>query len=90
MKFDLFKPKEKFLILEILPAAANGLFMSVDEDRNLVCEKFAEGVDLKKFLKSPAQRISQKTWEGKHLFDSRRRVIAIADPAVATTIPIPL
>jgi hypothetical protein len=90
MKLDFFKPSEKFLILEILPKSANGLFLSVDEDRNLVFEKFIEHVDLKKLVKSPVRRISEKRWEGKNLFNSRRRVIAMADPSVATTIPIPL
>ncbi len=90
MKLDFLKPHEKFLILEILPNGANGLFLSADEDRNLVFEKFVEDVDLKKLVKSPARRISEKRWEGKNIFKSRRRVIAIADPSVATTIPIPV
>lgn len=90
MKLDFFKPREKFLVLEILPSSANGLFFGVDEDRNLVFEKFAGNVGLKKLLKSPARRIAEKRWEGKNLFAARRRVIAIADPSIATTIPIPV
>ncbi|MDE2019248.1 MAG: hypothetical protein KGJ13_02770 [Patescibacteria group bacterium] len=90
MKLDFLKPKERFLILEVLPGHANALFLSVDEDRNVVFENLKEGIDLKKFLKSPVRRISQKTWEGKHLFDARRRVIVIADAGIATTIPVPV
>lgn len=82
-------------MLEIGPAETQGfrttgLFLSVDEDRNIILEKLEQGADLKKFLKSPAQRLTQKTWEGNHLFKSRRRVIAAVDSSLATTIPVPL
>jgi hypothetical protein len=84
------RPREKFLILEIAPRGTNGLFLSVDEDRNIIFEKFIKNIDLKKFLQSPARRVSQKAWEGKYLFKSRRKIIAAAHPSFATTIPIPL
>jgi hypothetical protein len=90
VKWDFFHPREKFLILEITPKGTNGLFLSVDEDRNIVFEKLIEGAPLAKFLKSPARRVSEKTWEGRHFFRSRRRVIAAADSSLATTIPVPL
>ena len=90
MALDFLHPREKFLILEVLPRGANGLFLSVDEDRNLVFEKFVEHVDLKKLVESPVRRLAEKRWEGKNLFAARRRVIAIADPSIATTIPVPV
>lgn len=74
MNWDFFRPRERFLVLEITPAGTNGLFLSVDDDRNIVFEKLVENAPLAKFLKSPA----------------RRRVIAVADSALATTIPVPL
>ncbi len=90
MNLDFFRPREKFLILEITPTGTNGLFLSVDEGRNVAVEKFVRQDNLKKFLRTPARRISETTWEGEHLFRSRRRVVAVADAALATTIPIPL
>jgi hypothetical protein len=89
-KIDLFKPKEKFLILEITPAGTNGLFLSVDEERNLIFEKFVTGLNLRKFLSSPVRTVSQKTWEGKYFFKSHRKVIVSADSSLATTVPVPL
>ena len=90
MRSSLLQPREKFLVLEISPRESSGLFMSVDEDRNLVFEKIVAGAQLKKLLRSPVQSVSQKSWEGKHLFKSRRKVIAAADSSLATTIPVPL
>ena len=87
---QFFKPREKFLILEIAPSGTDGLFLSVDEDRKIIFEKLEKNIELKKFFKSPVRRVSQKTWEGETLFKSHRKVIAAADPALATTIPIPL
>jgi len=90
VNWDFFRPREKFLVLEITPSGTNGLFLSVDDDRNIVFEKLKEGVPLAKFLKSPARRVAEKSWEGKHFFNARRRVIAVADSTLATTIPVPL
>lgn len=90
VRLDILRPKEKFLILEITPAGANGLYMDVDEDRRITFENFEKNADLKKLLKSPAQRVAQKTWEGNHFFKSRRRIIAVADSLLATTIPVPI
>lgn len=90
MNLDLFRPREKFLILEITPKGTNGLFLSVDEDRNVIFEKMANGVPLAKLLKTPARRLSEKAWEGKKFWNGRRRVVAVADSSLATTIPIPL
>lgn len=78
------------MILEITPKGTNGLFLSVDEDRNIIFEELVRGAPLAKLLRSPARRLSEKTWEGRKFFNARRRVIAAADPALATTIPIPL
>jgi hypothetical protein len=89
-KLQLFKPREKFLVLAIGPSGADGLFLSVDEDRNIIFEKRVRDLDLKKFLASPMRNMTQKSWEGAYLFKSHRKVIAVADSSLATTIPIPL
>ena len=81
------------MILEAKPKGTNGWFLRVDDDRKIIFEKAVRDVDLKTFFKfssAPVRNVSQKAWEGEHLFKSRRRVIAVADPALATTIPIPL
>lgn len=88
--FSPFSSRESFLVLEILPSGTNGLFLSVDEDHSLALERFVEGVDLERFLKSPLRRAAQQSWEGQYLFKDHRRVVAVADPAVATTVPIPV
>jgi hypothetical protein len=90
MAFDFFTPREKFVILEILPTETNGFFLSVDDDRNLIFEKQVTGLDLAKSLGTPSLGIAQKSWEGQYLFKSHRKVIAIASSDVATTIPVPL
>ena len=89
-KPTIFKPREKFLILAIGPAGTDGLFLSVDEDRNIIFEKRAPGIDLKKFFASPMRSVTQKSWEGSYFFKAHRKVIAVADSSLATTIPIPL
>lgn len=86
----LLAPREKFLVLEVTPHGANALFLSVDEDRRLIFEKYIENADLKKFLRSPWRRVTQKSWEGNYLFKSHRKIIVSADPSLATTMPIPL
>ena len=86
----IFKPREKFLVLELMPSGVNGLFLSVDEDRNLIFEKFKRNIDLKKFFRSPMRRATQQSWEGNYLFKGHRKVIAVADSTLATTIPIPV
>jgi hypothetical protein len=86
----LFKPREKFLVLAIGPSGTDGLFLSVDEDRTIIFEKLSKNLDLKKFLKSPVRSVAQKSWEGNYFFKSHRKVIAVADSSLATTIPIPL
>ncbi len=78
------------MILEITPKGTNGLFLNVDEDRNIVFEKLTKGANLAKFLQSPGRKIAERRWEGKPLFRSRRRVIAAADSSLATTIPVPI
>jgi hypothetical protein len=87
---NILRPREKFLILEISAKGTNGVFLSVDEDRNIIFERSVRNVDLEKFLKSAARSVAQKSWEGKYFFKSRRHMIVAADPTVATTIPIPL
>ncbi|HVO28628.1 MAG TPA: hypothetical protein VMT81_01445 [Candidatus Paceibacterota bacterium] len=86
----LLAPREKFLVLEITPDGTNALFLGVDEDRGLVFEKTIPKADLARLLRSPLQRISQKSWEGEYFFKSHRKIIVSADPSLATTMPIPL
>jgi hypothetical protein len=86
----LFKPREKFLILAIAPAGTDGLFLSVDEDKNIIFEKRVRNIDLKKFFASPMRSVTQKSWEGNYFFKAHRKVVAAVDSALATTIPIPL
>ena len=76
-KPNLFKPREKFLVLEIGPAGTDGLFLSVDEERNIIFEKCVKNIDLKKFFGSPVRSVTQKSWEGNYLFKSHRKVIAV-------------
>jgi hypothetical protein len=89
-KPTIFKPREKFLILEIAPSGTTGLFLSVDEERNIIFEKFAKDININKYFSSPVRSVTQKTWEGNYLFKSHRKVIAAVDSSLATTIPIPL
>jgi hypothetical protein len=86
----LIRPREKFLVLEVMPGGTNALFMSVDEDRNIIFEKSVAGANLKKFLRSPLRTITQKSWEGEYIFKTHRKIIVAADPSLATTMPIPL
>lgn len=86
----LFKPREKFLILEITPKGTSGLFLGVDDDKNLIFEKLSKNINLKKFLRSPVRNVTQRSWEGKYFFKSHRKVIATVDSSLTTTIPIPL
>ncbi len=64
--------------------------MHISKDRKLVFEKFEQNIDIKKFLKSPARRVTQAHWEGAYVFKGHRRIVAAADSSLATTIPIPL
>ena len=73
-----------------MPSGVNGLFLSVNDEHRLVFENFLKGIDLVKFFKKPWRRAAQQSWEGKYLFKDHRKVIAVADPALATTIPIPV
>ncbi len=85
-----FRAREKFLVLEIATDGANGLFFHLDEDHAIVIEKYVRGIDLAKFLARPWRRATQQAWEGEYLFKDHRRVIAVAGPAMATTVPVPV
>ena len=81
MKFSSpFRPREKFLVLEIMPSGVNGLFLSVNDEHRLVFENFLKGIDLVKFFKKPWRRAAQQSWEGKYLFKDHRKVIAACEP----------
>ncbi len=77
-------------MLAVGPAGTDGLFLSVDEDRNIVFEKRVKDIDLKKFFASPMRNVTQRSWEGNYFFKAHRNVIAAVDSSLATTIPIPL
>jgi hypothetical protein len=82
--------KEKFLIVDVTPSGTSALFLDFDERRELVFKKIVSNIDLKKFLASQAGSIFQKSWEGNYFFNSRRRLMVLADATLATTIPIPM
>ncbi len=73
-----------------MPSGVNGLFLSVDDDHALIFEKFVKGIDLETFFRSPVRRATQQSWEGEYFFKGHRKVIAVADSTIATTIPIPV
>ncbi len=82
--------KEKFLIIDIVPRMTSALFLDFNERRELIVGKIIENLDLKRFLSLQAKSIFQKSWEGKNFFDSRRKLVVLADATLATTIPVPL
>lgn len=91
MKLPFPPAREKFLVLVIGPEQSSALFLSLAQDRRLVLEKLVKNIDLKKFLGAPTRKLAQKQWEGEPLFKrSRRKVVAVAHPTLATTIPVPL
>lgn len=82
--------KEKFLIVDVTSSGASALFLDFDERRELSFKKLAENIDFEKFLASQAKSVFQKSWEGNYFFNSRRRLVVLADASLATTIPVPL
>ncbi len=91
MKLPLpFNSRDKFLVLDATPQGVHGLFLSVDEEHALVIEKYAPKMDLEKYFGRPWRRATQQAWEGEYLFKDHRKVIAVADPALATTVSIPV
>jgi hypothetical protein len=89
----MFRPREKFLILEIGLKGTTGWFLSVDDDRTIIFEKRERHQAIDDFFtlaRSPLENLSRRTWEGKHFLPTRRHVVVVASPETATTIPIPL
>lgn len=80
---------EKFLVLEIAPHKTKGTFLAVDEDRNITIEKVEEKPDVRPFLAS-AMRLFERKLAARSPLLTARRVIAVADSSLATTIPVPL
>lgn len=76
--FNLFRPKEKFLIISIAPQITTGLLLSLDEDRNLKPEKFWDDFSFKALGPRPLRVLRKK------------KLIVAADPAFITTIFSPL
>lgn len=73
----LRRGKEKFLLLEIAPKRTSGVLVSVDEDKNIIPEKFWEDFSFGKFASDPIEGLRKKS------------VIVGVDPAFATTLTSP-
>ncbi len=78
------------MTLDIGSDRTDALSFHIGKDRRLVIEKLEPDIHLEKFLKAPLRRAAHASWEGKHFFDKRRRIVAAADSKRATTIPMPL
>lgn len=78
------------MTLDVGKAKTAGLYFRISKDRKIVIEKLEEDIDLPRFLRAPLRRAAQASWEGKHFFEGRRRMLAAADATLATTIPVPL
>ncbi len=75
---DLWKPREKFLILEIAPERTKGLLVGVDEDKRLTPEKQWDDFSFTGTQSHSAQSLR------------KRKLIVSADSALATTIAFPV
>jgi hypothetical protein len=75
---DLWKPREKFLILDIAPERTKGLLLSVDEDKNIAPEKHWDDFSFKGTQSHSVQNLR------------KRKLIVSADSSLATTISFPV
>jgi hypothetical protein len=73
-----WRPKEKFLLLEIKPQKSSGLFLSVDEEKNIGLEKVWDNSVFEKYRKSKTNRLL------------KRKIIVSADPSLAATVSFPV
>lgn len=76
INFNFWRPREKFLILEIAPQKTSGLLLSLDAGRNLIPEKSWNNLqfdELSRRLKSLR----------------KRKIIVSAHPTLATTVTFP-
>ena len=78
LSLDFFKPREKFLILEITPERTKGLLLNVDEDKRMTPEKHWDDFSFKGTQSHSAQNLR------------KRKLIVSADSALATTIAFPV
>ena len=78
MKFKLWKPKNTFFVLEIMPERVNGLLLGLDREQRLRPRKFFEDTDWKHLSKRPMLR---------HLTGS---IVIAADSSVAHTALVPV
>lgn len=78
MNFKFWRPREKFLILEIAPEKTSALFLGADGDRNLELEKIWDEFPLKKLNAAQMRKLR------------RRKIIVSAAPALIYTTAFPV
>lgn len=78
LNFGIFKPKEKFLLLQIEPQKTSAALLSLDEEKNLTPEKFWEKFSFDKFSRNPLKVLD------------KRKIIVGAHPAFVATILSPV
>src|SRR3989344_8427447 len=74
---NFWKPREKFLILEITHERTKGLLLNVDEDQHMTPEKHWDDFSFKGTQSHSAQNLR------------KRKLIVSADSALATTLSFP-
>ena len=72
-----WKPREKFLILEITPERTKGLLVNIDEDKRITPEKHWDDFSFTGTQSHSAQNLR------------KRKLIVSADSALATTLSFP-
>ncbi len=75
---DLWKPRERFLILDIAPKKTQWLLLSVDEEKNIVPEKFWDDFS---FEEAQSKKFAKL---------GKRKLIVSADPSLTAVISFPV
>ncbi|MDP2598226.1 MAG: hypothetical protein Q8P49_00160, partial [Candidatus Liptonbacteria bacterium] len=75
---DFWKPREKFLLLELAPKGTTGVLLAVDENKKITLEKFWDEFSFKGLEAHPIQSLK------------KRKLIVSADPALTTTVAVPV
>lgn len=78
MKLDFFRPREKFLLLELAPRKTTGILLAVDGNKKITLEKFWDEFAFKGREAHPIQNLK------------KRKLIVSADSALTTTISFPV
>jgi len=78
VNLKFWRPKEKFLLIEIMPQKISGLLLNVDEEKNISLENILDDFPVAKYGKSG----------GGKLF--KRKLIVSAHPSLAATISFPI